>query len=54
MDTIHITLRLRKEKGKYALKEGQKNTRRILKVDMPRVASTLQAFFKGTEKKRRM
>ncbi len=37
IDGTHINLRLRKEKGKNALKEGHKNTRQILIEDMPRV-----------------
>jgi hypothetical protein len=49
----HITLRLRKEKGKNALKEGHKNTRQILVDDMPRVAAALLTFFTLTEKKHR-
>jgi hypothetical protein len=47
----HITLRLRKEKGKNALKEGHKNTRQILVDDMPRVVAALLTFFTLREKK---
>ncbi len=46
----YIALRLRKEKGKNALKKGDKNTRQILTDDMPRAAATMQAFFSHTEK----
>jgi hypothetical protein len=50
INATHITLRLRKEKGKNALKEGHKNTRQILIKDMPRAATAMQAFFSLTEK----
>jgi len=50
INATHITLRLRKEKGKNAMKEGNKNTRQILKCDMPRAAAAMQAFFAHTEK----
>ncbi len=50
INDTHITLRLRKEKGKNALKEGHKNTRQILIDDMPRATSTMQAFFSHTKK----
>jgi hypothetical protein len=48
VNDTHITLRLRKEKGRQSLREGQNNTRQILKEDMPRVAKALQAFFRLT------
>jgi hypothetical protein len=51
VNDTHITLRLRKEKGKNALKEGHKNTRQILVDDMPRVAAALRTFFSLTERK---
>ena len=50
INNTHITLRLRKEKGKNALKEGHKNTRQILIDDMPRATTAMQAFFSHTEK----
>ena len=50
VDTTHITLRLGKEKGQHARHEGRKNTRQILRGDMPRVANALAAFFKGVER----
>jgi len=54
VDATHITLRLRKEKGKKSLREGRRTTRQILKEDMPRVANVLQAFFKGMHMKGQM
>ena len=48
INATHITLQLRKEKRKNALKEGHKNTRQILIKDMPRAATTMQAFFSLT------
>jgi hypothetical protein len=50
INDTHITLRLRKGKGKNALKEGHKNTRQILIDDMPRATAAMQAFFSHTEK----
>jgi hypothetical protein len=49
VDSTHITLRLGKEKGQHARQEGRKNTRQILREDMPRVANALASFFKGVE-----
>ena len=49
VDSTHITLRLGKEKGQQARHEGRKNTRQILREDMPRVANALASFFKGVE-----
>ena len=50
INTTHITLRLRKEKGKNPLKEGHKNTKQILIDDMPRATTIMQVFFSHTEK----
>ncbi len=46
INDTHITLRLRREKGKQALKEGHKNMRQIRKADMLRMATTMNTFFK--------
>ena len=51
VNDTRITLRLRKEKGKNALKEGHKNTRQIMVDDMPRVAAALRTFFTLTERR---
>ncbi len=50
IDGTQITLRLRKVKGKNALKEDHKNTRKVLIEGMPRVAAAMHAFFVLTEK----
>ena len=54
VNNTHITLRLGKEKCHQHLREGLKHTRQILSEDMPRVARVMKAFFKGTERRRRM
>ena len=54
VDASHITLRLRMEKGRKSLREGRRNTRQILRKDMPRVAAALQAFFNGMHRRGRM
>ncbi len=50
IDTMHITLRLSKEKGHHHLREGLKHTRQIMAEDMPRVARSMKAFFEGIER----
>ena len=50
VDSTHITLRLGKEKGQHARQDGRKNTRQILREDMPRVADALASFFDGVER----
>ena len=47
VNTTHVTLHLNKEKGKQHLREGRKNTRRILVDGMPRVAKAIKDFFEG-------